>query len=422
MKEYFSGNRSVRWIFIPLFLFYLLIILIFSADTLRGDETRHMDYAVNLTNGFYTSPDDPELINGPGYPLVLAAFLLSKASNTVMILANAVFMILAVIFFFKSVSLFFKPKQALLLSLLIGLYPPSLKWMVYLHSESLAIFLACGFLYFFLQAQYQAKKRKLNIAMAALFLGLLTLTKVIFGYVIITAILFYLLVYLFKRSKKALTGIWVLLGAFFVCLPYLIYTHSLTGEALYWGSGGGEILYWRSSPYPNEYGDWISTDVVFGKRTDDYFDTSTIVENHRPYFESIQSYTHIQRDNLLKEKAIENIKEHPVKYMQNTLASGLRLFFNYPYSYTQQKMTSYVYIVPNGLLLLLLLLSVFVGIRRSSFLPFEIRFIGFVALVFIGGLVMANGMIRHLLPIFPFLLIFIGYVLSRGIRITLIPR
>jgi len=422
MKEYFSGNRSVWWILLPLFLFYLLIILIFSADTLRGDETRHMRYAVNLTNGFYTSPDDPELVNGPGYPLVLAAFLLSKASKTVMILANAVFMILAVVLFYKVVSLFFKPKLALLLSVVFGLYPPSLKWMVYLHSESLAIFLACGFLYFFLLVYKQEQKRKLNMAMAAIFLGLLTLTKVIFGYVIITALLFYLLVYLFTRSKKALAGIWVLIGAFFVCLPYLIYTHSLTGETLYWGSGGGEILYWRSSPYPNEYGDWISTDVVFGNRDDDYFDTSTIAENHRPYFESIQSYTHIQRDNLLKEKAIENIKEFPLKYMQNTLASGLRLFFNYPYSYTQQKMTSYVYIVPNGLLLLLLLLSVYLGIRRPSFLPFEICFTGFVSLVFIGGLVMANGMIRHLLPIFPFLLIIIGFVLSRGIRITLIPE
>ncbi|MDH3697581.1 MAG: glycosyltransferase family 39 protein [Flavobacteriaceae bacterium] len=420
MRKFFSNNRSAGWSIILLFLVYILIILFFGSETLIGDETRHMRYAENLTNGFYTQADDPELVNGPGYPLILAVFLLSKSSKLMMLMANAIFMILAVVLFYKTASFYFSPRQSLFLSLLFGLYPPSLKWMVYLYSESMAIFLACGFLYFFLKLQRQPEKRKTNMMLAAIFLGILTLTKVIFGYVIPTALLFYLLIYLVKRSQKSLSSILVLVGAFFICLPYLTYTYSLTGETLYWGSGGGEILYWRSSPFANEYGDWINTDVVMGKRADDYYDTSTIAKNHRSYFESLTSYDHIQRDNILKEKAIENIKEHPIKYIQNTAASGLRLFFNYPYSYTQQKMTSYVYILPNGILLLLLLLSIYLGLKKPRAIPFEIRFVGLVAFVFIGGLVMANGMIRHLLPILPFLLIFIGYVLSKRMRLLIL--
>ena len=397
----------------PLLVLYIGIVLLFSTGDLVGDEIRHMNYATNLTQGFYTDASNPEFVNGPGYPLVLAVFSLSKISYTMMKLANAIFLVLGVFLFFKTLSLFFNPKQALLFSYIFGLYPPLLKWLVYLVSEPFSIFLVCGFLYFFMKLHANAHNRNVNILLAGLFLGLLTLTKVIFGYVILAAMIFYAFVLLLQRSKKILASMLVLAVAFILCIPYLAYTYSLTGEALYWGSGGGEILYWRSSPYPNEYGDWISKDVVFGHRSDDYFDTSTIAKNHLAFFQSVEPYSIIERDRLLKQKAIENIKENPIKYLQNTAASGMRLFFNYPYSYTQQKPTSYFYILPNGLLLFFLLLAIYLALKNPKAIAFELRFIGIISMICIGGLVMANGMVRYILPLIPLLLFFIAFVIIR---------
>lgn len=405
----------------PFLVLYLAIVLFFSKDILFGDEVRHMVYATNLTQGFYTDSADPEFVNGPGYPLVLAAFSLVKSSYLVMKLVNAVFLVFGVLLFFKTLSLFFSPKQSMLFSYVFGLYPPFLKWLAFLYSESFAIFLACGFLYYFMKIHIKEDKRYLNMILAGAFLGVLTLTKVIFGYVILAALLLYGIGYLFKRSKKSLASILVLVWAFVICLPYLMYTYSFTGEILYWGSGGGEILYWRSSPFPNEYGDWISKEAVYGTSSDDYYDTTTISENHKSFYQSVESYSHIERDRKFSQKAAQNIKQYPFKYLQNTATSAMRLFFNYPYSYTQQKPSSYFYILPNGLLVLFLLFSLYQVLRKPGAIPFEIRFIGIVALTFIGGIIMANGMVRHLLPIIPILLLCIAFVMYRVVRIKIEP-
>lgn len=396
--------------FLPLLLLYIFAVLMFSNNELVHDESRHMDYAVNLTHGYYTDAVNPELRNGPGYPLVITPLVLAKAPYMAFRLLNALFLLMAVVFFFKSLSFYLERKKALAFSYLFGMYPASLKWMVFIHSESFAIFLACGFLYYFLKVHKSTEKKYVNVMLSATFLGILALTKVLFGYVIITIALFYLMVFAFKRSKKIRLNLMVLIVGFLFCIPYLGYTYYLTGKTMYWGTGGGEILYWRSSPFSNEYGDWINPDVALGNKEGDYFDTSGIIGNHGDFIQSLEPYSIVQRDSLYKEKAIGNIKQYPLKFIQNTGVSALRLFFNYPYSYTQQKMSSFFYILPNIFLTVFLILSLFLAIRNPMGIPFEIRFIGLTALIFIGGLTLLDGRVRHLLPILPLLLFFIAFV------------
>lgn len=413
MKRYLS--------LIPLLILYIGIVLVWSDALLEGDEIRHMKYAQNLLEGAYTDPSDPELVNGPGYPIVLAGMKMLNAPPLLLCLINAFLLFGGVCYFFSSLSIYFSFRVSVFGSYLLGLYPTSLKWLVYLYSEALAVFLVCGFLYYLLRLLGKNAKWGMTAALAAFFLGWLALTKVIFGYVIIALMFFYLGAFIVKRSQKYIRSVFLLAGALLVCLPYLFYTHSLTDEFPYWGSGGGEILYWRSSPFQNEYGDWISTDVVMGKRTDDYYDTSGIIQNHQDYFESLASYTTLQREQILKEKALENIRQHPVKYLQNTATSGLRLFFNYPYSYTQQKSSTYFYIIPNGLLLLGVILILFLFWLRPHIFSFELRFIMLLSFVFIGGLILANGMARHLVPAVP-LLLFLVLHASQHVRITLVGQ
>ena len=412
MKRYLS--------FLPLLIYYIVAIALFSDTVLEGDEIRHMNYAHNLIEGEYTNPINPELINGPGYPLVLAAGVLAGVSNWTMCLINSVFLILAVIYFYKTLKLFFDPKQAQILSYILGLYPPLIRWSPFLYSEAFAVFLVCGFLYYFMKSQHQAKSRRLYILLSALFLGGVALTKVIFGYVLLFTLLIFLVTYLVTRTPKALNILFVLIGAFVVCLPYLGYTYTLTKEFPYWGSGGGEILYWRASPYPDEYGDWISSDIALSDTQNDFYNTDAIILNHKAFLQSIDTLPHIAKDAAYTEKAIEFMREYPGKYVKNTVSSSVRLFFNYPYSYTQQKLTSYFYFIPNGMLLFLLLLSTIIAILRYKEISISLYSVAIIMFLALAGLIAGNGMARYLLPVIPLMLLFIFYILSRSLRIDFV--
>lgn len=408
--------------FLPLLVLYVVLISIFSSDELVGDETRHMKYATNLTHGYYTSADNPELGNGPGYPLIISLFVILDAPYLFIRLINAFFMFAGVLLFYKTLLIYTRPTVAILLSYCLGLYTSSLKWMLLIHSEALAVFLVCGFIYYFIKFNHQKSQKYKYLLSSGFFLGFLVLTKVIFAYVVLFCLLLYLISFFLLKIKKSLNPVVVCGVAFVVCLPYLIYTYSLTGNHFYWGSQGGEMLYWRTSPFPNEYGDWISKDVIFGIEEHNFFSSSAMTNNHRSFLESLEPYSHVERDNLYKEKAIENIKQYPIKYVQNTVASALRLFFNYPYSYTQQKVSTYFYIIPNSILLLFLLSSVYVAIRNPKSIPFEIRFVFLVALIFIGGLILLDGRVRHLIPAIPILLLFIGFVYNGLVTIEIGPK
>lgn len=405
-----KSTKNILLYFSPLLVFYSIIVVSFSSDELVADEGRHMEYAINLTQGFYADTEDPSLRNGPGYPLVLAPFAMVNAPYLIIKLLNPIFLFLAVVFFFKTSSNYVSEKTAFILAYILGLYPVFIKWSIYIHSESFAIFLICGFLYYFIKLHNQDTQKNKHLIIAASFLGKLALTKVIFGYVILATFFFYVVVFLFKRSKKTKHSLAILAIAFMFCVPYLCYTYSVTGKTFYWGSQSGEILYWRSTPFPQEHGDWISTSVILENEDRDYINAEQIRKNHYAFISSLQSYSHVERDLKFKEKAVENIKEHPVKYIENTIASALRLFFNYPYSYTPQKVSTYFYILPNMFLVCFLSIAVFLALRNLRSLSFEVVFLSMMSLIFIGGLTLSDGRVRHLSPIIPVLLFFIIYV------------
>ena len=135
--------------FLPLLIVYIVLVLAFTPDRLIDDEGRHLMYAENLLNGFYADSEDPSIRNGPGYPLILAAAMVFKAPILFLKLLNPVFLVLALVFFYQTLRFHINHKPALILSYLLGLYPPILKFMLEILSESFVIFLVCGFLYFF---------------------------------------------------------------------------------------------------------------------------------------------------------------------------------------------------------------------------------------------------------------------------------
>ncbi len=410
--------KHIRYLF-PLLVLYIVLIFIFSKDSFFADEDRHLNYAQNILQGFYTDAENPSFRNGPGYPLVISTFLLLKASPLVIKLVNALFLFGAVIFFFKTLSIYLSHRRALLGSYLLGVYPPILKWIIYMHSEALALLLICGFLYFFIQLNQSTKHKKRNTIYSILCLGFLSLTKVIFSYAIIVMFVFYLIAFAFKKSHKIKNALLVLGVSFLFCLPYLGHTYAVTGKKFLWGTQGGEILYWRTTPFEGEYGDWISSDVVLGEEQGEYHSTNTIRKNHEQFIKSLHEYSFVEQDELYKKKAIENIKAHPKKYVQNTVASAFRLFFNYPYSYTNQKPTSFFYILPNMFMVVLIITALFLGLRNLNYVSFEIRFFALLKCIFVGGLILLDGRVRHLIPAIPLFLFMIAIVHDKFVTISI---
>ena len=73
-----SGHRlwdpALLWALSPLLAIYVCVTLWSWPDRWIADELRYVRFASNLCQGRYALADDDYLWNGPGFPLILAAW------------------------------------------------------------------------------------------------------------------------------------------------------------------------------------------------------------------------------------------------------------------------------------------------------------------------------------------------------------
>jgi 4-amino-4-deoxy-L-arabinose transferase-like glycosyltransferase len=243
-------TRNPYFIYLPFLLFYIYFIVINKWPTLYGDEIRYSTFAWRLLHGYY-SPPAPyiNLWNGPGYPGVIAIFMALRFHALYITLMNALFMYLNVVFLYQSIKLLANRKIALLFSLLLALYPNALPLLPILYTEAFTGFLVSAFVY--AVTLYYTKRANKYAVIAGLLLGYLVLTKVIFGYVITLGLIVCLVMLLMKRTAFRKVSVKILIVAFAVTVPYLVYTCYITGKIFYWGNSGGMSLYCMSTPYDN---------------------------------------------------------------------------------------------------------------------------------------------------------------------------
>lgn len=84
-------------------------------------------------------------------------------------------------------------------------------------------------------------------------------------------------------------------------------------------------------------------------------------------------------------------------------------------------MTSLAYVIPNTILLFLLGCSLFLLVKKTKEIPFEVLLPTVMAFVMIGGLILLDGRVRHLLPALPILLLFVGQTLNQRLKIKVNP-
>jgi Dolichyl-phosphate-mannose-protein mannosyltransferase len=429
-------------IFLPFLLFYSAYVLIFYNKTLWGDEVRHIQFASNLLHGFYSSP--PPKISfdvGPGYPLYLVFFVALHLPLFCACLMNAVFNYLAVVFLFKALREMVPFKIALIFCIFLGCYYNSLEYMALMYSESISLFLISLIIFLLTKAFNTSKPKDIKkySLLAGFFIGYLVLTKIIFGYVLVAMLIGAILLWLTKMKSVNYRKYCLI---FFIALattsPYLIYTYHLTGKLFYWGTSGGINLYWMSSPFEGEYGSWAynpkynstilpkfprdATGGQLSARNKDNFmpgGEDSIIIHHQKDFEELKKYDGVEEDDAYKKIVIENIKSHPLKYIENCISNMGRIIFNYPYSYTIQKPGTLVRLPMNGVIVILLLFSLIPAFINWRRLAFHARLILFIVVFYLGGTVLGCAETRMFTPIVPMILFWIAYIMNKSIKVNL---
>lgn len=420
-KESFFKNLMPL---LPLLVVHIAMILIFSSTILKGDEGRYLMYAENLTQGFYTDASNPDLSNGPGYPLVLLPIVALGLPLFIANLLNGVFVFIGIFFFYKTLQLFTTKKYALIFAFVLGLYPPLLRWMVLLNSESFAFMLINGCIFYFCLLYQSPKIKRNNTIWAALFLGLLILTKVIFFQVLLGSLLLSGILFWTRYREQAKRVILVLAGALVVITPYIVYAYQVTDKLFYLGTRGGEILYHRATPHENEFGNWFSAEYILEPETIDidaipYQDLSELSANHRDFYLQLRPLSNIERDSAFKAKAFANMKEHPLKYLKNTVASASRLLFHYPISYRSQNLKAFGYIIPNMFLVVIFLLLLYPTYMARRRIPFEIKSQLIFVLIYGLGMILLSGKGRYFVVMVPAIVLFIAYAATNTLKFTL---
>ncbi len=429
-------------LFLPFLAAYILFVLLFQTGGITGDEGRYVTDARNLLHGFF-SPPPPEvrLFNGPGYPILLMPFEWLGLPVTAIRLLNPFFLYLSLVLLYTSLINFLSPGKSFLCCLLFfaGNF---LNLSMYLHMaipEVITVLLITLLLFLLIKAFDKNGRRKHQV-LAGIVFGYLCLTKVVFGYVLTCMLAGVLVLWLFKRqsvyNRRMLV---VLLVASITVTPYLAYTYKITGRFFYWSSLGGNNLYWMSTLHKDEYGSWFRQPeiqngvLVPGKGwyagimdTDKkiksgyvYGHMDSIITHNKADLMAIVPYEKdvLALDDAYKKAAIENIKEHPGKFLINCVSNAGRMVFNFPYTYSLQKPGMLARLPLNGALVLLFVFCLFPAIRNWKQIPLSIRFMLFVSAFYFGGSLLGSAEIRMFNPLVPVLLIFIAFVLDKAIKI-----
>jgi len=415
-------TRNPYLLFSPLLFFYCYLVKVHKWKSLYGDEIRYVDFAHNLMRGFYSPTPHINLWNGPGYPLLITPFIALKVPVLYITMLNALFLYLAIVWLFKSIQTVANYKIALILCLLFAFFPNAQAILPILYTEAFTMLLVSGLIYSVTRYYYGG--HKYNYILAGLILGIIILTKIIFGYVVILCLLAGSASLLFKEHRATFRRpVKILIIAFLTASPYLVYTNHLTGKILYWGNSGGMSLYWMSSPYEHEYGDWkvpTLTNHQYPILFKSPEATAMLQKNHSKEFKVILAEkSEIKQDELFKQAAVRNIKQHPGKFLVNYYYNISRMLFNFPYSYSYQDGAIVRNILIGSLIFwasVLGLITTFINWRRV--IP-AVRFLLFITGIYLLASGALSSYPRQFDVMVPALLFWLGFLIANTQSLSL---
>ena len=330
-KGRFRDILGSPWLmFLPFLIVYMVFVMLMREHINDGDSLRYQFYAQNLLHGYFTDRDCVDIWNGPGYPLILVPILFLKLPMIAASFLNAFFQYLSVVFLYKIIKFVSTRAYAVVLALAWACYYPVQYHLYTLTTEATVNLLVVLLCFFTLKATYGENVGRAwrNVVFAGFVLGILALTKVIFGYVIPVLILMAFAAYILLKPYRVniMRCACITVIGIGVCIPWLAYTYSVTDKPFFWAASGGENLY-RMSVNDGTLG--TPGPGFIRCKNVDAFNWDAAVRDlsipagpmHRKIAETANSLPQIESDAYLKKIAIENIKADPMNYAKNLLAN-----------------------------------------------------------------------------------------------------
>ena len=369
---------------------------------LFGDEWRYIYYANNLLEGYFSPRDRVFLWNGPGYPFVLVPFVGAGWLDGARYL-NAFFHGGALLYAWLILRPRLAARWAIGAVAILGAYPPIHEHIPLLYTEVLCFFLATAWVYHSLKADTHVLHR----VIAGSCLAFLALTKVVFGVVLTVFLIGTFALWLHQRSPRLASQATQAALALALCLPYLAYTHQLTGRLYYWSSAGANSLYWLTSPFPDEWGDWyhqgwVNEDPILRSHHKAIIDrTSGLADN--PLLsedEQLFNMSTPEASDVYLEQALQNIREHPLKFFRNWTGNVVRLFLDVPVSVRDTPLWNRYSLSHLPLLAWTVFVAFYARRHRVRFFH-EWAPIAALGLIALGTYSLTSGMSRFLIPLVP---------------------
>ncbi len=427
-----SGINNIKlpknpWLlFLPFLVLYIIFVLIFPTTGHQGDEERYLMFANNLVNGFYSPPaPDINLTNGPGWPIILMPFIALGLPLITITIANAFFYYLSIIFLYKALKETVSYQLTLLFSMLWACYYVAFQNMPFTHTETITYLLVSVLVFSMVKAFKPGAGKESNkyILLAGFMIGYIVLTKVAFGFVLIFMLAGTLILWLTnRRSVNYKKGLFIMLIGLATVSPYMIYIYQLTGRVLYWSTTAGSTLYWSSTPYKEEYGDWkleLKQGPVEMGNYNIPGSGDTLVAHHQEDYNEIYKYKGVEQDDVWKRKAIENIKKHPGKYLQNCVYNIGRLVFHYPFSQAVQRPKVLLVFPANGIILTMMLFCIIPTFKNWRKVSYPIRVMLFFTILYLGASTLVTAYVRMFTIIVPILLFWFAYIFSKTVKVNL---
>ncbi len=401
-------------LFFGTLLLYVLNVIATDHRDFIWDEGRYHKYAQHLTQGFYVTPEKPDIVNGPGYPLVLAPLIAAGMPTMGLRMLNALFMALAVWFSFRAVLPYAGRRWALTVAWVTLLHPSLVRAGPYLMTEALAVCCIAGFAWAFSAALREEKWRWSLILAAGFAFGWLTLTRVFFGNVIMAASVFLVVMLIVWKSQRErlLRALVVMAVSFAMCLPWLAFTHAKTGDLICWSTNSGELLYWMTSTHEGENGHWFSVEEAQS--------TPELVKHHREFYLKYYEMSVKDREEAFTKIAMEQLRANPFGVYKNWLSNLCRLVFGFPRSFQAENFLNVGLVVVNGPILFAAVISLWFGLKKWRSQPVEVLLMALLLFIYLGGSTVAPGLPRYTAVVWPWLGFGIAAVLSRSLRVSVV--
>jgi hypothetical protein len=321
---------------LPVLVVLLLASWLLQSLALTSDEGPLIAAAHRILEGRYAIPGTMTptsfLWHGPGLPALLAPLLALKAPLSALRLTSPLLTFLAALLFYRLLRLNLSHRASLIGAYALGLYGPAYYVIGTVAKEPLALVLSV--LTLDGTARYLKHGHRRHALLAGASFGALVMTRLEYGWVVLLTLAAALVWWGLRAARRRRPGrdtrmprrctLVCALGAL-ACVPWLVYTYSLTGHILYWGNSGGLSLYWMSAPASSQLGQWHSAHLVF---------TSPALQAYRPFFSYLSTLPPLQQDLTLQHVALTQALGHPAKYALNVVANLGRTFIGLPFSFT----------------------------------------------------------------------------------------